>query len=701
MSDRTIRALGRAVWLGSVGLAVSGPALVLPHRALTIVDVPQYLAAAFTGITFATVGGFLVDRRPRHTVAWLFLAIGFSQAFAVFALYGTVSIALGGRSGWMDVLAWMETWTWEPGFVLIPTLLLQLFPTGRPLTPRWSALTRITIVAVALGMIGLAFHPQISGSQSGSDVPAGYRSPVPATHATDVLAVVAIVVLIGCVVASVVSIAVRYHRSRAEEREQLKWFVAAATGTVVFLTGGAFLPASAPAAARIATFVTVPLIPVATAVAILKYRLYDIDVVINKTLVFGALAAFITVVYVAIVVGIGALVGGGGQPNLGLSILATAVVALAFQPVRARTQHLANRFVYGRRATPYEVLTDLARGMGAAGPPEDLLPSMARTLGEGTGAEASTVWLRTGDELRPVAAWPEATLEAVAAAPIQDDALPRLSGADAVAPVRLGGALLGAVSIRKAPGDRVAPAESRLLADLASQAGLVIRNVGLTEELRARMHDIEGSRERIIAARDQERGRLERAIEHGARRRLEELSTRVAGARAAVVSDPGEAARLIAEAAEDGGRALDELREVARGVYPPLLADQGLAAALAAQARRSALQVRVRADGVGRHTEAVEAAVYFCVVEALRNAAAHAEARAVDVRVSAEESTLVFSVADDGRGFDPRSPSIGSGLVGMTDRLAALGGELSVESVPGAGTTVRGWLPARAREDAA
>src|SRR5207248_6694932 len=154
-------------------------------------------------------------------------------------------------------------------------------------------------------------------------------------------------------------------------------------------------------------FVTlVPLVAVAAGIAILKYRLYDIDVVINKTVVFGALAAFITAVYVGIVVGIGAAIGQGSQPNLGLSILATAVVALAFQPVRQRVQRFANRLVYGRRATPYEVLSEFSARVAAAGAAEEQLPRMARTLADGTGAATATVWLGANGSLRPAASWP-------------------------------------------------------------------------------------------------------------------------------------------------------------------------------------------------------------------------------------------------------------------------------------------------------
>src|SRR5258708_7605045 len=164
-----------------------------------------------------------------------------------------------------------------------------------------------------------------------------------------------------------------------------------------------------PVLDRLSFLIAVPGVAVGIAVAVLRYRLYDIDVVISRTLVYGALAAFITAVYVGIVVGVGTLVGSGGKPNLVLSIVATAIVAVAFQPVRERLQKIANRLVYGKRATPYEVLAQFSERVADTYAANEARPQMARVLAEGTGAERATVWLRSGAELHPMAAWPPAT----------------------------------------------------------------------------------------------------------------------------------------------------------------------------------------------------------------------------------------------------------------------------------------------------
>src|SRR5207245_1412754 len=211
--------------------------------------------------------------------------------------------------------------------------------------------------------------------------------------------------VLAAAIASVVALVQRYRRSRDEERQQMKWFAYAGVATLLLLPGNT-VAATTPVLQAMG-FVSIPLLPAAVAVAVFRYRLYDVDVVINKTVVYAVLAGFITAVYVAIVVGIGALIGQGtSKPNLGLSILATAVVAVAFQPVRSRVQRFANRIVYGQRATPYEVLSEFSSRMAQSYASEDLLPRMARILAEGTGARTAVVWLKVAERLKPEAAWP-------------------------------------------------------------------------------------------------------------------------------------------------------------------------------------------------------------------------------------------------------------------------------------------------------
>jgi signal transduction histidine kinase len=364
--------------------------------------------------------------------------------------------------------------------------------------------------------------------------------------------------------------------------------------------------------------------------------------------------------------------------------VAAAVVALAFQPARRRAQHLANRLVYGKRATPFEVLSAFSERMSGTYAAGDVLSRMARILGEGTGAARAEVWLRVGDAIQRTASWPSGA--GPATLPLRDGELPELPGVERAVSVRDRGELLGALTLTKERGETVTPAEERLLANLASQAGLVLRNVQLVEELRA-------SRQRLVAAQDEERRRLERNIHDGAQQQLVALSVKMRLLKALARTNPDRVDDLVDQLQVESQDALETLRDLARGIYPPLLADRGLAAALEAQARKAPVPVDVEPDGIGRYPQEAEAAAYFCVLEALQNIAKYAEASRVTVRLSAEDGDLVFQVRDDGRGFDVQRVLQGSGLQNMRDRLDALGGRLAIESAPGRGTTVTGRLP--------
>jgi signal transduction histidine kinase len=228
----------------------------------------------------------------------------------------------------------------------------------------------------------------------------------------------------------------------------------------------------------------------------------------------------------------------------------------------------------------------------------------------------------------------------------------------------------------------------------------VLKNAGLREQLLARLEEIRASRQRLVAAQDSERRRIERNIHDGAQQQLVALAIKLTLAEGLIGSDPDGERELLAEMHGDAVGAVEELRDLARGIYPPLLASEGLAAALAVQARRAAGPVSVTADAVGRYPQDVEAAVYFCVLEALQNTAKYAGASRAEVRLATPGGDLTFEVTDDGAGFDPGSTAYGTGLQGMADRLHAHGGSLAVRSSPGAGTTILGRLPCRVLEAA-
>jgi signal transduction histidine kinase len=428
--------------------------------------------------------------------------------------------------------------------------------------------------------------------------------------------------------------------------------------------------------------------------------------VLSRAVVLTVLAGFIGVVYLALPVGLGALFGSKGATTA-LSVAATAIVAMGFARVRTAAEDLAQRLVYGDRASPYEVLAELSDRIASASDSPDVLAHMARIVAEGSGSVSSRVWLRVGDELTAAAAWPDGApvLQPVA---LVGDELPPLPDAQLTLPVRHHGDLIGAITVRQSPSEPLSPADLRLLHDIAAQAGLVLRNVRLTAELAARLEkiseqaaEIRASRERIVATQDAERRRVERDIHDGAQQYLVALMVQLRVARTLVRRDPARARRVAGDLRVIITEALKTLNDLAQGIHPPVLTMHGLAAALRLQSANPSVRLKIDAEGVGRYPGEIEAAIYFACLEALNNAAKHAPGANVLVRLTEVDSYLVFSVRDDGSGFNPDESRPGSGLGNMVDRVAALGGSLEVISAPSRGTDVIGRVPLPAGEHSA
>jgi signal transduction histidine kinase len=419
--------------------------------------------------------------------------------------------------------------------------------------------------------------------------------------------------------------------------------------------------------------------PIAIGLAIFKYRLYDLDLVVKKTVLYSVVALLLVGLFLLFAT----LLGGALIEADPAAIVASVALGLAFWPATRLARRVADRVVYGRRATPYEVLTDFSHRVATSYSAEDVLPRMARILTDAVGASHAIVWLRVGAELRPAGVNPPGDLPTPVA--FDGDRLPPLPG-DVAAEVRDQGDLLGALTVAMPANDPMNPSKHRLIVDLAAQAGLVLRNVSLIEELRA-------SRQRLVAAQDEERRRLERNIHDGAQQQLVALTVKLRLLEQLTERDPGKAAGIAAQLQDEATAALEDLRDLARGIYPPLLADKGLPAALEAQARKSPVPVTVASGDLGRFSQDVEAAIYFSCLEALQNVAKYAQASRVEISLARDDGRLEFAVTDDGVGFDPASTHQGSGLQGIADRLDALGGAFEVVSTVGEGTSLNGSVP--------
>ena len=638
---------------------------------------------------YGGVGALIASRQPRNAIGWLFCAIAATFAITAFSdEFVTRGLVTG--SGTMVVpLAWLQSWIFVVALEAVPLVLL-LFPDGRPPSPRWRPVLWATIGFGIIAALGFIIAP---GSLEAPD-PYHVANPTAIPSLVPLPSVLLTVGGFGSLAAALASLAaliVRFRRSSGDERQQIRWLAYVGLAGLVVL------------AATIATgedggtlnnalfflfFLVLAIgIPAATGIAILKHRLYEVDVVIRRTLIFGTLAVFITVVYVAVVV----LIGTQATDSLVPSLIATTIVAALFQPIRRRVTRLANRLVFGKRAEPYEVLARFSDRVGAAYEASDVLPRTARVIAEGTGAIRVEVWL--GSSAAHLAAvWPP------------DGGV--ASGAHIDRDIRHQEERLGEIRVWTAPGQPLRPAEEKLLTDLASQTGLVVRNLTLDDELRRRVdelslraRELQESRMRIVQAHDAERRRLERNIHDGAQQHLVALAVKLRLAGMTAAKDPQRAADQLKELRDQTDLALTTLLDLARGIYPSVLEEEGIGAALTVQGRATGVPLSVDSNEVGRLPIEIEAAVYFVCLEAMQNAAKYARATRLRVHLTREDDALAFRVEDDGVGFDSKQMQNGTGLQNMRDRLAVFGGDVAITSTAGAGTTVSGRLrvPERVR----
>jgi signal transduction histidine kinase len=681
-------------WLG-LGLA-----LVFTNR-----DAPggfdPFALVGSAGLAATSTIGWIILRRTGNPIGWIFAAFGLGMALIV--SLGEVLVASASRPEPLPLIEGVAIVYNLAGLLMVMPLavLFLLFPTGASPSPRWRWVLRAWAVGAAMLLVWGIFRPgELWGDPRFPGE--GVANPI-GVGASRVLLVVGGTIVFAVAVAGIVSLALRYRRARGEERQQMRWVVVVAgTGLAVLLIGfaqnligtalgvdeanpPAWFEMVSNAGWLIVSMLVLIGLPASVAIGVLRYRLYDIDVVIKKTVVFTVVAAVLTVMYLGVIAL--ATVGTVSRVLVGLVLL-----AVTFNPVRHAARSLADRIVYGKRATSYEVLADFSERMGETYATDDVLPRMAQILAGATGASAATVWLRIGSELQPAEVSGEPIMRPETAR-LRGDELPLLPD-DFAVEVRHQGDLLGALSVTMPANDPIDPGREKLVGDLASQAGLVLRNVRLIEELKA-------SRQRLVAAQDQERRKLERNLHDGAQQQLVALAVKQRLLGGLIGRDDEKANAIVAQLADDTNDAIENLRDLARGIYPPLLADKGLVAALEAQARKAAVPTTVQGDGVGRYPQELEAAVYFCTLEALNNVAKYADASRASIALTQQDGYLTFIVTDDGRGFETEVTGYGTGLQGMADRLDAIGGSLDIRSDPGGGTTVTGRVPAREMESAA
>ena len=415
-------------------------------------------------------------------------------------------------------------------------------------------------------------------------------------------------------------------------------------------------------------------------------------------MVIVGMASFVVALYVVVVLGGGVIIGRADSPSLVLSVLATAAVALLFAPVQAGLERVATRMGYGGAATPYDVLSRFSETVTHGYATEELPARMSMLLAQGTGAQWAQVWLAVSDRMTLAAMWPEDAGDGSHPPSLQPDGVDATGKGRRALAVRHGGRLLGVLRLQERPGLALSVVEERLFAGLAAQAGLALRVTGLRaeledrhEELVARAAELRTSRERLIETQDAERRRLERDIHDGAQQHLVALSVNLRLAQTIAVRSPERAARVLSKQTDAARVAIETLSSLSRGIYPRLLADEGLVPALRLAVATSPIPVTVDTVSSARLPAPVEAALYFCCMEAVQNAAKHSGARSVGVHFGEDQGRCRLTIVDNGAGFDPGqalAPGRGAGMINMRDRLDAVGGMVTVESVSGIGTTV-------------
>ena len=649
----------------------------------------------------ASVGAVIVRRADGHPVGVLVLAAGTAYAAGLAAEgYAKLRAADGELDLGTALASWLDLTAWRLAAVLL-AIALALFPERRPT----SIVSRVLVVGlvadgvVVVGVTALTPGPLDAGSYQ--DNPFGVSWLDVATWGPP--AETMSWVLTALAVASVV---LRYFRAPAGARRQLRWPAAAAALLLVGLVV-AFLGFNGGIVLQVVPFViSVVALPAAMAAAILADHLYDIDVIINRLVVYLLLAGTITIAYVATVVAVQLLFLGEEPPSSLVTVSALVLVSLIALPARDRLQRLADRIVFGRRSTPYHALATFAEMSAGAWSLQDTAPRLAGLLADATGASSAVVYVRADDQLLPVSREPGPP---TGLAPVEvRDLDTALAGFDLSTRVERGGELLGAMAITLPPGRPVRPAERRLIGQLAAQAALVFETLRLTSELTRHAEalaeqavDLRRSRLRLVRAQDAERNRIGRDLHDGSQQHLVAIIAKAGLARSQLNRDPQLADGTLAGLQQDTKAALIEIRELVHGVFPPILADRGLVVAVEQRSARLPIPVRVdtqRADVGLRMDPSVESAAWFVISEALTNAIKHSEAELITVRIRTGDR-LTVQVSDNGVGM--AGPTTGHGVTGMRDRVATLGGELTFGAGPGGGTVVDFWIPLPAAEPAA
>lgn len=646
------------------------------------VDALQWIQAAgvvLPPLTFAAVGALIVARRPSNRIGWLMIATGYGFAMGTFSIaYPSISPVTRRpvRPG-ASFIAWIESWDWMVyGAALL--FLFLLFPTGRLPSARWKYVGWV-------GLAALAADGLLSAVQRGPILNVHLDNPLGIVSVPTVILVVVNLCAWGALAVAIISLALRFRTARGEVRQQLAWFT---FGSGVAIALNIFADVVGyDSVVGVCAVASVTGVPVVMGIAILRYRLFAIDVILSRTLVYGALTAFVIGTYVVLVGYVGSLVP--VARGAALSVLASGVVAVLFLPLHGRFRRQVNRLIYGDRDEPYVVLAQFGQRMQSALTGDDLLPAIVETIGRALKLPYVSLVLGEGH-----AGTPDAEYRTGRPGQRRTDGSWPLG--IVTLPVLVHDTRVGDLRIALRAGEReLGDADRRLLDDLTRQVGIAVQAARLTNDLQTLTQDLQQSRERLVSAREEERRRLRRDLHDGLGPALASGSFKVEAARNLLRRDPERADALLAGVAEQMHETIDDIRRLVYDLRPPALDQLGLVEGLRQHAGQFEGRTRIAVDApndLATLPAAVEVAAYRIGLEAMANVLRHAEADHCEVRLRVDDSDLLLEVSDDGRGL-PADGRRGVGLRSMQERAGELGGACDIAPRPEGGTTVRARLP--------
>ncbi|MQY08965.1 hypothetical protein ACRB68_70760 [Actinomadura sp. RB68] len=633
--------------------------------------------SALSGLPVVLAGAVLATRLPRHLMTRLLLAGGtVAVADGAGAAYASLSLLHHGGGLPLTAAAVFAGARFGPMINLIIPTLLVFFPDGRPPSPRWRWPVRITLGAQVLGALTLQLIPWRVFAMGEPLVPAlrglpldPFTPPLPDAVWPLTMPLCQFSFFAGFAV-GVAAFAVRFRRADAVRRAQLRWMLLAVLVDVVLVVvTEVMLHLMPPGISWWVMDICLALmhttVAVAVVMAVARYRLYDVDLLLGWTLLYAVVAAAVVAIDMAVFVGAGTVID---DPPA--AVVGAGVVAALYGPLRLRLQRWVNRLLTGR-GEPYDVVSALARRLEDSGGPGELLAEVARVVAVSFRSPYVRVELDRGDGAATVVEHGERRADVV------------------VMPFAYRGAAIGRLALVPRSGARLSDADQRLLADVVRQAAAAARATALSEELQR-------SREQLVTGIAEERRRLRRDLHDGLGPSLAAAALKIEAARNLAARDPAAADATLRGVRGDLSGVLTDVRRLVHDLRPPSLDQFGLVEAVEQQAARfrtRALRVAVDCSGdLSALPAAAEEAAYRIVGEALNNVSRHAAAASCQVRLIAGAEALEVEVLDDGRGVRPGAAA-GVGLIGMRERAEELGGRCAVTPRPPRGTRVHAVLP--------